>query len=110
MLIWSVKAESLCGIIIPLENQPRSRVCPNASLNAYVNLHSRVINICPYQAMSNMDTENEIVCGADIHRDFLVATIISRSGLKLQERFNMNQDGLLAFKTWVLDNKCQKVA
>jgi transposase len=69
-----------------------------------------VINICPYQATGNMDTENEIVCGADIHRDFLVATIVSRSGLKLQERFNMNQDGLLAFKSWVLYHRCKKVA
>jgi hypothetical protein len=29
-----------------------------------------------------MNTENEIVCGADIHRDFLVATMISRKGFK----------------------------
>jgi transposase len=69
-----------------------------------------VINICPYQAMSNMETENEVVCGADIHRDFLVATIVSRGGLKLQERFSMNQDGLLAFKSWILDHSCQRVA
>jgi hypothetical protein len=34
-----------------------------------------------------MNAEKEIVCGADIHRDFLVATMISRSGLKLQEQF-----------------------
>ena len=57
-----------------------------------------------------MNTENEIVCGADIHRDFLVATIVSRSGLKLQERFDMNQDGLLTFKSWILDHRCQRVA
>jgi len=69
-----------------------------------------VISICPYQAMSNMNTENEIVCGADIHRDFLVATMISRKGLKLQERFSMNQDGLLEFKSWILNHKCQRVA
>jgi len=30
----------------------------------------------------DMNAEKEIVCGADIHRDFLVATMISRSGLK----------------------------
>ncbi|MFB3766448.1 MAG: transposase, partial [Methanotrichaceae archaeon] len=39
-----------------------------------------------------------------------MATIVSRSGLKLQERFDMNQDGLLAFRTWILDNRCRKVA
>ncbi len=96
--------------MIPSKNQPRSRVCPNASQNAYVNVHAQVIDICPYQAMSNMSMENEIVCGADIHRDFLVATMISRTGLKLQERFDMDQDGLLEFKSWLLNHKCQRVA
>ena len=57
-----------------------------------------------------METENEVVCGAYIHRDFLVATIVSRGGLKHQERFSMNQDGLLAFKSWILDHSCQRVA
>lgn len=57
-----------------------------------------------------MDSDKEIVCGADIHRDFLIATMISRSGLKLQERFNMNQDGLLAFRSWILAHRCQRLA
>ena len=57
-----------------------------------------------------MNAENEIVCGADIHRDFLVATMVSRSGLKLQERFGMMQDGLLAFRSWILGHRCQRVA
>lgn len=57
-----------------------------------------------------MDSDKEIVCGADIHRDFLIATMISRSGLKLQERFNMNQDGLLAFRSWILTHRCQRLA
>ena len=57
-----------------------------------------------------MDLDKEIVCGADIHRDFLIATMISRSGLNLQERFNMNQDGLLAFRSWIINHKCQRLA
>lgn len=57
-----------------------------------------------------MDSDKEIVCGADIHRDFLIATMISRSGLKLQERFKMNQDGLLAFRSWILTHRCQRLA
>jgi len=69
-----------------------------------------VINICPYLAVEKMNTENEIVCGADIHKDFLVATMVSRKGLRLQERFDMNQDGLLAFRSWILDHRCQRVA
>jgi transposase len=57
-----------------------------------------------------MNKEKEIVCGADIHRDFLVATMISRDGLKLQEQFDMNEDGLLEFRSWILDHRCQRVA
>ena len=58
----------------------------------------------------DMNAEKEIVCGADIHRDFLVATMISRSGLNLQEQFDMEEDGLLAFRSWILDHKCLRVA
>ena len=72
-----------------------------------MNVHAQVIDICPY---GNMNAEKEIVCGADIHRDFLVATMISRSGLKLQEQFGMDQDGLLAFRSWILDHRCLRVA
>lgn len=75
-----------------------------------MNVHARVIDICPYQIREKMNAEKEIVCGADIHRDFLVATIVSRSGLRFQERFGMNQDGLLAFRSWVLNHKCKRVA
>jgi transposase len=57
-----------------------------------------------------MNAEKEIVCGADIHRDFLVATMISRSGLKLQQQFGMDEDGLLAFRSWILDHRCRRVA
>jgi len=64
----------------------------------------------PISGMDDMNAENEIVCGADIHRDFLVATMISRSGLKLQEQFGMDQDGLLGFKSWLLDHRCRRVA
>jgi len=64
----------------------------------------------PISGTDDMNAENEIVCGADIHRDFLVATMISRSGLKLQEQFGMDQDGLLAFRSWILDYRCLRVA
>jgi transposase len=64
----------------------------------------------PISGSVNIDTEKEIVCGADIHRDFLVATMISRKGLKLQEQFDMDEDGLLEFRSWILGHKCQRVA
>jgi hypothetical protein len=56
-----------------------------------------------------MNAEKEIVCGADIHSDFLVATMISQSGLKLQEQFDKIQDDLLAFRSRILDYRCIRV-
>jgi len=49
-------------------------------------------------------------CGLDIHKCFLIATILSRSGEKKQERFQRNEDGILALKNWVLSEKCDVVA
>ena len=50
------------------------------------------------------------VCGADIHKKFLVATILSRDGTQISERFGMKLDDLLKFKEWVLENNCEQVA
>lgn len=52
----------------------------------------------------------EKACGADIHRDFIVATILSTDNIKLQHRFDTRQDGLLKFKSWLQENSCHKVA
>jgi hypothetical protein len=35
------------------------------------------------------------VCGADIHKKFLVATILSIDGTKISERFGMKLDDIL---------------
>jgi len=50
------------------------------------------------------------VCGADIHKKFLVATILSIDGTKISERFGMKLDDILKFKEWVLENNCEQVA
>lgn len=57
-----------------------------------------------------MEKEREVVCGADIHKQFLLATILSNSGQKIQDRFDMNFEGLLRFRKWLLDHGCQKLA
>lgn len=57
-----------------------------------------------------MEIEREVVCGADIHKHFLLATILCSSGKKLQDRFDMNLEGLLSFRKWLLDHGCQKLA
>ena len=50
------------------------------------------------------------VCGADIHKRFLIATILSRDGTKIQERFETNSDHLLRFRDWIMGNGCYGVA
>ena len=49
-------------------------------------------------------------CGLDIHKRFLIATILSRSGVKKQQRFERNEDGILALKNWVTSEQCDVVA
>ena len=50
------------------------------------------------------------VCGADIHKKFLVATILSRDGTQISERFGMMLDDILKFKECVIANNCEQVA
>ncbi len=57
-----------------------------------------------------METQRNKVCGADIHKKFLVATIISRDGIKIAKRFGMTLEDLLEFKNWVVENQCEQVA
>ena len=57
-----------------------------------------------------MNGQLNVVCGADIHQRFLVATILCRDGRKWTKRFLMNVNGLLDFKAWLMSYGCQKVA
>ena len=57
-----------------------------------------------------MSGKREIACGVDVHNRFIVATILSSDGMKLQDRFETNLEELLRFKDWLKDNGCRKVA
>lgn len=57
-----------------------------------------------------MEKHRNKVCGADIHKKFLVATILSRDGNKITERFGMKLDDIIKFKEWVIENNCEQVA
>ena len=57
-----------------------------------------------------MEPQRNKVCGVDVHKKFLVATILSRDGIKDTKRFNMVIDDLLRFKDWVMENNCEQVA
>lgn len=49
-------------------------------------------------------------CGLDIHKRFLIATLLSRLGEKTQQRFERNDQGILDLKSWVLREQYDVVA
>ncbi len=56
-----------------------------------------------------MDVKYPTCCGVDVHRDFLVATIIKSDNIKptyIKRRFSTFNNSLLEFKQWLLDNNC----
>lgn len=57
-----------------------------------------------------MSGKKEIACGVDVHNKFIMATILSSGGLKLQNRFETSLEDLLKFKSWLKENGCHKVA
>ncbi len=57
-----------------------------------------------------MESQKNKVCGADIHKKFLIATILSRDRIKITKRFGMTIEDLLKFKNWVIENQCEQVA
>ena len=52
-------------------------------------------------------------CGVDVHKSFLVATIIKTTGgidpSYLKKRFSTFNNSILEFKQWLLDNDCHDV-
>lgn len=57
-----------------------------------------------------MEQQRNKVCGVDIHKKFLVATILTRDGTKIQKRFATDIDDLLNFRDWVIRENCECVA
>ena len=53
-----------------------------------------------------------ICCGVDVHKKFLVATIITSEGITphyQKKRFSTFNNSILQFKQWLLDNNCLDV-
>ena len=53
-----------------------------------------------------------ICCGVDVHKTFLVATIITTEGIiphYQKKRFSTFNNDILNFKQWLLDNNCRDV-
>ncbi len=49
-------------------------------------------------------------CGADVHKRFIDATILTSNGTKKHRRFLTNTESLLEFKDWLIEEDCPVVA
>lgn len=53
-----------------------------------------------------------ICCGVDVHKTFLIATLITTEGIQpkyRKRRFSTFNSQILAFKAWLLENNCRDV-
>jgi len=51
-----------------------------------------------------------VAAGLDLHKKFIIATLLSDEGRKEQRRFERTEHGLLALKEWTKENRCNVVA
>lgn len=60
-----------------------------------------------------MKVTYQTCCGVDVHKSFLVATIVKTTGgiepSYQKERFSTFNNSILEFKQWLLDNDCHDV-
>jgi len=57
-----------------------------------------------------MSKRRDRVCGADVHKDLIVATIVSDDEASIQEKFGTTHFELERFKDWLVSNNCEQVA
>jgi len=58
----------------------------------------------------SMSNGKRKVCGIDVHKGFLVATILDRDGTCETRRIPQNIESLLAFRDWIRSENCDSVA
>jgi transposase len=57
-----------------------------------------------------MSTEKRKVCGIDVHKSFLIATVLDREGKYQTRRVSQDIESLLGFREWILSESCDSVA
>lgn len=58
----------------------------------------------------SMSAEKRKVCGIDVHKSFLVATILDREGNTETRRVHQDIESLLGLRAWILSENCNSVA
>lgn len=57
-----------------------------------------------------MEQSRSKICGIDVHKRFLVATIIEHKGQKKTGKFPTSLEKLLKLNEWIITEQCQAVA
>ena len=57
-----------------------------------------------------MSKKRNKVCGIDVHKRFLVASILDNEGNCETKRFEQDLDELILLKNWILDSGCESAA
>ena len=57
-----------------------------------------------------MKKRRDRVCGADVHKDLIVATITGDEILPIRKNFGTTKSELIKFQNWLVANKCEQVA
>jgi transposase len=70
----------------------------------------RVLSAAHTRTETYMSKHRNRVCGADVHKDLIVATIIGRDDTQIQAKFGTTQSELERFKDWLIANNCEQVA
>lgn len=57
-----------------------------------------------------MNIRVEKACGIDVHKSFLVATILTSAGAKETKEFDTGLEDLINLRDWIMERHCQRVA
>ncbi len=57
-----------------------------------------------------MNVRVEKACGIDVHKSFLVATMLTCEGVKETKEFNTGLEDLINLREWIIERHCQRVA
>ena len=57
-----------------------------------------------------MNVRVERACGIDVHKSFLVATMLTCEGVKETKEFNTGLEDLINLREWIMERHCQRVA
>jgi transposase len=71
---------------------------------------TRVLQSAHIKLGIDMGKQRNKACGADIHKNTIVATILSTDGTKIRAEFGTILPELMKFREWLINNGCNVVA